>query len=50
MTTATHTEHYNASAPMLFLAFELSDKTWKLGFTVDLGWPGFLLAATRTNG
>ena len=35
MTTATHKEHYNASAPVLFLAFELSANPWKLGFTID---------------
>jgi hypothetical protein len=33
MTTATPNEHYNAHAPVLFMAFELREKTWKLGFT-----------------
>ncbi len=40
MTTATHSEHYTAMhAPeaVLFLAFELSEKTWKLGFTTGHG-------------
>src|SRR5262245_4640143 len=35
-TTATHSEHYTAmhpTEPVLFLAFELREKTWKLGFT-----------------
>jgi len=27
MTTATQNEHYNAPEPVLFLAFELSEKT-----------------------
>ena len=30
MTTAPHNVHYNATAPVLFLAFELSEKSWKL--------------------
>src|SRR5262249_14701285 len=40
MTTATHNEHYTAMyapEPVLFLAFELSEKTWKLGFTTGHG-------------
>jgi transposase len=37
MTTATHNGHYNATAPVLFLAFELSEKSWKLGFTTGHG-------------
>ena len=40
MTTATHNEHYTAmgaTEPGLFLAFELSEKTWKLGFTTGHG-------------
>ena len=40
MTTATHNEHYtetHATEPVLFLAFELSEKTWKLGFTTGHG-------------
>jgi transposase len=37
MTTATHNAHYNATAPVLFLAFELSEKSWKLGFTIGHG-------------
>ena len=40
MTTATHNEHYtetHAPEPVLFLAFELSEKTWKLGFTTGYG-------------
>src|SRR5262245_4802668 len=37
MTTATQSEHSNANAPALFLAFELSEKTWKLGFSIGHG-------------
>ena len=37
MTTATPNEHYNAHEPVLFMAFELSEKTWKLGFTMGHG-------------
>jgi transposase len=40
MTTATHNEYYaetHAPEPVLFLAFELSEKTWKLGFTTGYG-------------
>jgi transposase len=40
MTTATPNEHYTAMyapEPVLFLAFELSEKTWKLGFTTGHG-------------
>jgi transposase len=40
MTTATHHEHYtetHATAPVLLLAFALSAKTWKLGFTTGHG-------------
>jgi transposase len=40
MTTATPNEHYtamHATEPVLFLAFELSEKTWKLGFTTGHG-------------
>jgi transposase len=37
MTTATHSEHYNANAAVLFMACELSEKTWKLGFTIGHG-------------
>jgi transposase len=39
MTTATQNEHYNAHEPGLFMAFELSEKTWKLGFTIGHGQP-----------
>jgi transposase len=39
MTTATQNEHYNAHEPVLFMAFELSEKTWKLGFTLGYGQP-----------
>jgi transposase len=41
-TTATHSEHYTAmppTEPVLFLACELSAKTWKLGFTTGHGQP-----------
>jgi transposase len=40
LTTATHNEHYtarHATEPVLFLAFELREKTWKLGFTTGHG-------------
>jgi hypothetical protein len=40
MTTATHNEHYtetHAPEPVLFLAFALREKTWKLGFTTGYG-------------
>jgi transposase len=36
-TTATHNAHYSATEPVLFVAFELSEKTWKLGFTTGHG-------------
>jgi transposase len=41
-TPATHSEHYTAmhpTEPVLFLAFELSEKTWKLGCTTGHGQP-----------
>ena len=34
-TAATHHEHGNTPAGTLFVAFELREKTWKLGFTVS---------------
>jgi transposase len=37
MTTATHNAHYSAPEPVVFVAFELSEKTWKLGFTLGHG-------------
>ena len=37
MTTATHNEHGTTPARVLFMAFELSEKTWKLGFTTGPG-------------
>src|SRR5688572_403188 len=37
MTTGTQNEYYNATEPVLFMAFELSEKTWKLGFTIGHG-------------
>jgi transposase len=37
MTTATHNEHDTTTERVLFLAFELSEKTWKLGFTTGHG-------------
>ena len=36
-TTATHTEHDTTREGVLFMAVELSDKTWKLGFTTGQG-------------
>ncbi|MDQ3764764.1 MAG: hypothetical protein M3460_25525 [Actinomycetota bacterium] len=38
----TYNEHYtetHATEPVLFLAFELSEKTWKLGFTRRVAYP-----------
>src|SRR5499433_1992569 len=40
LTTAPHNEHYTEThtpESVLFLAFELSEKTWKLGFTTGYG-------------
>ena len=38
MTTAVaHNEQENTPGAMLFVAFELSEKTWKLGFTTGHG-------------
>jgi len=37
ITPATRTEHGNTPAGTLFMAFELSEKTWKLGFTTGPG-------------
>ena len=36
-TAATHNEQSNTTEAMLFVAFELSEKTWKLGFTTGHG-------------
>src|SRR5499427_4421551 len=36
-TTATHHEQSHPTEATLFLAFELSEKTWKLGFTTGPG-------------
>jgi len=36
-TPTTRTEHSNTPAGTLLMAFELSDKTWKLGFTTGPG-------------
>ena len=36
-TTATPNEHDTTTERVLFLAFELSEKTWKLGFTTGHG-------------
>jgi transposase len=36
-TTATHHEHDTTAERVLFMAFELRDKTWKLGFTTGHG-------------
>jgi transposase len=35
--TATHNEHDTTTERTLFVAFELSEKTWKLGFTIGHG-------------
>ena len=37
ITPATHNAHDNIPEGVLFLAFELSEKTWKLGFTTGHG-------------
>src|SRR5881628_101394 len=36
-TTATHNEHDTTTERVLFMAFELNEKNWKLGFTVGHG-------------
>ena len=36
-TTATHNEHHTTPERVLFMAFELSEKSWKLGFTTGHG-------------
>jgi transposase len=36
-TTATHNAHHTTPERALFVAFELSEKTWKLGFTTGHG-------------
>ena len=36
-TTATHHAHGTTTARVLFMAFELSEKTWKLGCTMGHG-------------
>jgi transposase len=36
-TAATHHEHENTTEARLFVGFELSEKTWKLGFTTGHG-------------
>src|SRR5215472_9492319 len=36
-TTATHNGHDTTTERVLFVAFELSEKTWKLGFTIGHG-------------
>ena len=39
LTTATQNMHDNAHEPVLFMAFELREKTWKLGCTRGDGQP-----------
>ncbi len=36
-TPATHNDHDNTPERVLFMAFELSEKNWKLGFTTGHG-------------
>jgi hypothetical protein len=36
-TTATHNAHDNTPEGVRFVAFELSEKTWQLGFTTGHG-------------
>ena len=38
-TTAPQNEPYNAHEPVWFMAFELRENTWKLGFTLGHGPP-----------
>ena len=35
MQTMTRDAEFSAVTPALLLAFELGERTWKLGFTVD---------------
>lgn len=37
MTASTRDEEGKGTEPVLYMAFELSDQWWKLGFTTDLG-------------
>src|SRR5262245_40416949 len=37
MTTAPHNTHDNTPEAVVLMAFELSEKTWKLGFTIGHG-------------
>jgi transposase len=37
MTTATHNQHDTTTERVLFMACELSEKTWQLGFTIGHG-------------
>jgi len=37
MTTATHNAHATTTEAVLFMAFELSAHTWKLGFSLGHG-------------
>ena len=37
MTTMTRSQEFTAAPACLLLAFELSERTWKLGFTVGRG-------------
>src|SRR4030095_1866787 len=37
MTTATHNAHDTTPEAVLFMAFELSENTWKLGFSLGHG-------------
>jgi transposase len=39
MPTATQNEHDNAHEPVLLMAFELSEQTWKRGCTLGPGQP-----------
>ena len=39
MTPVTQNEYYNAHESVLFIAFELSEKTWQLGCTLGHGQP-----------
>jgi hypothetical protein len=37
MTTATHNAYDSATEPVLFVAFELRENTWQLGFPTSHG-------------
>ncbi len=48
-TAATRTKKYSVEGPVLYLAFELGNKEWKLGFSVGLGQRPRLRAMAAGN-